>query len=398
MAKREQALLGMTVLDLTHHIAGPYCTKMLADFGAEVIKIERPGSGDPARSMGPFPKDEPHNEKSGLFLYLNTNKKSITLNLKSATGAGIFKNMVEKADAVVENFSPRVMPGLGLDYKTLKEINPDLVMTSIASFGQTGPYRDYKAADLNIWGLSGIQYELGEPDRPPLRIGNNVSEYVAGLYGALSTLSAVYYRYETGVGQHVDISILEAFHTMQPSMTVVYSYAGFIRKRAGIRFPWGILPCKDGYVGFYLPTQVHWESLCALMEMPELREKPEYETPMSREERREEIAAIIVSWLKDKLMDDVFHAAQELRLPLTIVPNPEQLTTTAQHKARKYFTKINHPAAGRLTYPGAPFKMTGTPWQAGRAPLLGEHNDEIYCERLGYSKDDLVKLREEGVI
>jgi len=388
----------MTVLDLTHHIAGPYCTKTLADYGAEVIKIERPGSGDPTRSMGPFPKDEPHPEKSGLFLYLNTNKKSITLNLKSATGAGIFKSMVEKADAVVENFSPRVMPGLGLDYKTLKGINPDLVMTSISSFGQTGPYRDFKATDLNIWGLSGIQYELGEPDRPPLRIGNNVSEYVAGLYGALSTLSALYYRDGNGAGQHVDISIFEAFHTMQPSMTVVFSYAGFIRQRAGIRFPWGILPCKDGYIGFYLPTQVHWESLCALMQMPELREKPEYETPMLREERREEIKAIIVDWLKDKLMDDVFHAAQELRLPLTIVPNPEQLTTTEQHKSRKYFTKVSHPAAGRQTYPGAPFKMDGTPWQAGRAPLLGEHNEEIYCQRLGYSVDDLIRLREEGVI
>src|SRR4030042_2081235 len=255
MVKREQALSGMTVLDLTHHLAGLYVTKMLADYGAEVIKIEKPGSGDPARSMGPFPKDEPHSEKSGLFLYLNTNKKSITLNRKSATGAGMFKSMVGKADAVVENFSPRVMPGLGLDYPTLKEINPDLVMTSISGFGQTGPYRDYKAADLNIWGLSGIQYELGERARPPLRIGNNGSENVAGLYGALATLSALYYRDGIGAGQYVDISILEAFHTMQPSMTGGYSYAGFIRQRAGIRFPWGILPCKDGYIGFYLTTQ-----------------------------------------------------------------------------------------------------------------------------------------------
>src|SRR4030042_1352203 len=393
-----KALSGVKVLDLTHYIAGPYCTKMLADYGAEVVKVEKPGSGDPARSMAPFLHDEPHPEKSGLFLYLNTNKKSVTLNLKSATGVELFQELVKQSDILVENFSPRVMPGLGLDYQTLKKINPKLVMTSISSFGQTGPYRDFRATDLNIWGLSGIMYELGEPDREPLRIGNNVSEYVAGLYGALVSLSALYYCDETGKGQHIDVSILEAFHTMQPSMTVVYSYAGFIRKRAGIRFPWGILPCKDGYVGFYLPTQIHWESLCALLEMPELREKPEYETPMMREERRAELAAIIVSWLKDKLMEDVFHAAQELRLPLTIVPNPEQLTTTAQHKARKYFTRINHPAAGRLNYPGAPFKMGSTPWQAGRAPRLGERNQEVFCPRLGYSKDDLVRLKEEGII
>jgi len=393
-----KALAGVKVLDLTHYIAGPYCTKMLADYGAEVVKLEKPGSGDPTRSMAPFLHDEPHPEKSGLFLYLNTNKKSVTLNLKSATGVKLFQELVKQADILVENFSPRVMPGLGLDYQTLKKINPKLVMTSISSFGQTGPYRDFRATDLNIWGLSGIMYELGEPDREPLRIGNNVSEYVAGLYGALVSLSALYYCDEASKGQHIDVSIWEAFHTMQPSMTVVYSYAGFIRKRAGIRFPWGILPCKDGYVGFYLPTQIHWESLCALLEMPELREKPEYETPMLREERREEIAAIIVSWLKDKRMEDVFHAAQELRLPLTIVPNPEQLLHTPQHKARKFFEDIDHPATGKLTYPGAPFKLSETPWHAGRAPLLGEHNEEVYCERLGYKKDDLVKLREEDII
>jgi crotonobetainyl-CoA:carnitine CoA-transferase CaiB-like acyl-CoA transferase len=395
---KEHALSGTRVLDLTHYIAGPFCTKMLADYGAEVVKVERPGWGDAARRMGPFLNDEPHPERSGLFLYLNTNKKSITLNLKSAAGVKIFKELVKHADILVENFSPRVMPSLGLDYETLKKVNPKLVMTSISNFGQTGPYRDYRATDLNIWGLSGIMYELGEPDREPLRIGNNVSEYVAGLYGALVSLAALYYCDETGKGQHLDVSILETFHTMQPSMTVVYSYAGFIRKRAGIRFPWGILPCKDGYVGFYLPTQTHWESLCALMEMPELREKPEYETPMMREERREEITAIIVSWLKDKLMEDVFHAAQELRLPLTIVPNPEQLLNTPQHKAREYFVQIEHPETGVLTYPGAPFKLSETPWRAGRAPLLGEHNEEIYGKQLGYSKEDLVKLKEGGVI
>lgn len=395
---KEQALSGTRVLDLTHYIAGPFCTKMLADYGADVVKVERPGLGEATRSMGPFLNDQPHPEKSGLFLYLNTNKKSITLNLKSAAGAKILKELVKHTDILVENFSPRVMPSLGLDYETLKKINPKLVMTSISNFGQNGPYRDYKATDLNIWGVSGIMYELGEPHREPLRIGNNVSEYVAGLYGALVSLSALYYRDETGKGQHIDVSILEAFHTMQPSMTVVYSYAGFIRKRTGIRFPWGILPCKDGYVGFYLPTQTHWESLCALMEKPELREKPEYETPMMREERRDEITAIIVSWLKDKRMEDVFHAAQELRLPLTIVPNPEQLLNTPQHKARGYFVNIEHPETGAFTYPGAPFKLSEMPWHAGRAPLLGEHNEEIYCKKLGYSREDLMKLKEEGVI
>ncbi len=394
----DQALSGGRVLDLTHCIAGPYCTKILADYGADVVKVERPGVGDPARSMGPFPGDNPDIESSGLFLYLSTNKKSITLNLKSAAGVEILKELVKGVDIVVENFSPRVMPGLGLDYQTLKEINPGLVMVSISNFGQTGPYRDCKATDLTVWGLSGILYELGDPDREPLKMGSNVSEYVAGLYGALVALSALYYRDETGIGQHVDVSVLEAFHTMQPSMTLVFSMAGFIRQRAGIHFPWGILPCDDGYIGFFLPTQTHWESLCVLLEMPELIDRPEYETPMMREERRDEITAIIVSWLKGKRMEDVFHAAQELRLPLTMVPNTEQLFDMPQHKARGYFVDIDHPVGGKLTYPGAPFRLEETAWQAGRAPLLGEHNEEIYCGRLGYSREHFAKLSGDGII
>ncbi|UCC59810.1 MAG: CoA transferase [Dehalococcoidia bacterium] len=393
-----QALSGCCVLDLTHHIAGPYCTKIMADYGADVIKIEMPEVGDAARGAGPFPDDRPDIESSGLFLYLNTNKRGITLNLKSAKGAQIFKDLAKEADIVVENFSPSVMPGLGLDHEVLKTINPRLVIVSISNFGQTGPYRDFQATDLNIWGLSGILYECGDPDREPLKMGSNVSEYVAGLYGTFVALSALYYRDETGVGQHVDVSAWEALHTMQPSMTLVFSYAGFVRRRAGIHFPWGILPCKDGYIGFFLPTQVQWESLCVLLGMPELRDKPEYETPLSREEHRDEITEIIVDWLKDKGMEEVFHAAQELRMPLTVVPNAQQIFDLPQHKAREYFIDIYHPAVGKLPYPGAPFQPAATPWRAGRAPLLGEHNEDIYCGRLGYSEEQLRELKEEGVI
>ena len=395
---REQALSGIRVLDLTHHIAGPYCTKIMADYGAEVVKVERPGLGDGARAVGPFPGDTPDPELSGLFLYLNTNKKGITLDLKSAGGAEIFKKLVRETDILVENFSPRVMPELGLDYGTLKKTKPDLVMASISSFGQTGPYRDCRASDLTVWGLSGILYELGEPEREPLKMGANVSEYVAGLYGVLTALAALFHRDETGSGQHVDISILEAFHTMQPSMTLVFSMAGFVRQRAGIHFPWGILPCDDGYVGFYLPTQTHWELLCTLLGMPELRDKPEYETPMMREERRDEVQSIVASWLRGKRMMDVFHAAQELRLPLTLVPNMEQVLELEQHEARGYFAQADHPKAGVLTYPGAPFKLSETPWEAGRAPLLGEHNEEVYCGRLGVAVEELARLKEEGVV
>ncbi|MBM3156508.1 MAG: CoA transferase [Chloroflexi bacterium] len=394
----QTALNGIKVLELGDRIAGPYCTKILADYGADVIKVETPGLGDPIRSVGPFPDDKPELETSGLFLYLNTNKKSITLNLRSPTGVKIFKDLVKTTDAVIENFNQRLMTCLGLDYEILKDTNPHLVMSSISSFGRTGPYRDYKSTDLTVWALSGILYETGDPDREPLKIGSNETECVAGLYGVLTVLAALYYRDGTGVGQYVDVSAWEAFHTTQPYMILIYSQLGVVKKRVGLKWPWGLLPCRDGHVGFFFGTQANWESLCALLGMPELRDKPGYQSPLERDEHREEITSIIASWLKDRCVEEVFHAAQELRLPLTPAPDMSQIIDMPQHKTRGYFVDIDHPMAGKLTYPGALFKLSETPWRAGRAPLLGEHNKEIYCDRLGYSKRDLVSLREQGVI
>jgi CoA:oxalate CoA-transferase len=178
----DQALSGIRVIDLTWYIAGPYCTKLLADYGADVIKIERPGSGDPARRMGPFLNDEPHPEKSGLFLHLNTNKRGITLNLKTETGKNIFRDLVKKADILVESFSPRVMPSLGIDYKALEKINPKLVMTSISNFGQKGPYRDFKGSELIFQGFGGYMYLVGTSDREPSKKAGNVIQYQLGVY------------------------------------------------------------------------------------------------------------------------------------------------------------------------------------------------------------------------
>src|SRR4030043_1673381 len=176
----EQALSGVKIIDLTWYISGPYCAKLLADYGAEVIKVEKAGEGDPARRMGPFFKDDPHPEKSGLFLHLNTNKQGITLNLKTATGKKILKELVKDADILVENFRPHVMPGLGLDYETLKKVNPRLVMVSISSFGQTGPYREFKAAEIVEYAMGGEMYSTGIAGREPLKLGGNVGRNQGG--------------------------------------------------------------------------------------------------------------------------------------------------------------------------------------------------------------------------
>jgi len=190
----DQALSGVKVLDLTWYIAGPYCTKLLASSGAEVLKIEKPAEGDPARRIGPFLGDDPHPEKSGLFLYLNTGKRSITLDLKTGAGKGIFKELAREADLVVESFSPGTMARLGLEYETLEKLNPRLVMTSISNFGQNGRYRDYRSAHLVHNAAGGWMYSIGEPHREPLQVGGWVAYYVAGVSAAVATAAALYHQ------------------------------------------------------------------------------------------------------------------------------------------------------------------------------------------------------------
>ena len=224
-----QALEGVRVLDLTRHVAGPFCTKLLADYGADVIKIEFPGRGDLARWIAPFAGDAPHPERSGLFLHLNTNKRSVTLNLKTGSGRAIFLKMVRSADIVVENFRPRVMPALGLDFATLSQIKPDLVMTSISNFGQTGPCRDWKASDLILYAMGHEMWSTGQPDCEPAGMANKLSLHIAGQVACMATLGAFYGAQFQGVGQQVDLSIMEVLASSidrrAPSL-LAYQYCG----------------------------------------------------------------------------------------------------------------------------------------------------------------------------
>ena len=245
------ALKRLKVLDLTHHIAGPYCTKLLADFGAEVTRVERPDSGDPARSMGPFAGDEPHPDKSLSFLYLNTNKRSVTLNLKSGEGRSILKRLASGADIVVENFRPRTLPGMGLSYEELSSGHPSLVMVSISNFGQTGPYRDYEASDIVEYALGGLQYIFGSNDREPLKHAFNQAQYKAGVNAASAALIAHFHSMMTGEGQWVDVSIQESMASGLRDATSAYTYTGAVRwrqPRASGEVPRSPVRTKDGYV------------------------------------------------------------------------------------------------------------------------------------------------------
>ncbi|MEE9516079.1 MAG: CoA transferase [Candidatus Adiutricales bacterium] len=397
----DKALSGIKVLDLTHYIAGPYCTKLLADYGAEVIKIERPGIGDGSRQLGPFYGDDPNPEKSGFFLYLNTNKMGITLNLKSKAGLKIFKELARDTDILVENFSPGVMGRLGLDYESLEKINPHLVMTSISNFGQSGPYRDFKSSELVADAMGGWMTVIGDPERNPLKPGGSQAQFVGGLFGAVGTMTAFFSREEKGIGQHVDISLMEAVLYIQMNITSTYSYHEHITKRAG-NFVWpppgSILPCRDGYIGVIAVTTSQWEALCDWMERPDMKEDPNFLTSVDRTENYDLLLANLIPWLAEHDAEELFREGQKRRIPFAIPTSSEMLLASPHLKERGYFVEVDHPVTGKVIYPGAQVKMGDLPYELKPAPLLGEHNEEIYGDRLGYSKEGLVKLREQGVI
>lgn len=404
----DQALSDVKVVDLTWHIAGPYCTKLLADYGAEVIKVERPGHGDPARGMGPFFHDDPHPEKSGLFLHLNTNKKGITLNLRTNTGKNMLKELIKEADILVENFSPRVMPSLGLDYETLKDINPKLVMTSVSNFGQTGPYRDFKASEIVEYAMGGEMYSTGIDSREPLKLGGNVGQYQAGTVASVATMGALFSAGWQEVGQHVDVSIMEtqAGSTDRRAIYLLgYACAGVITTRwpppreavRMIILPQGVYPCADGFINT-LSLPQWWPRYLEAMGMPELKDDPRFENIFSVEAGLE-FDALWYSWLADHSKDELFQKFLDARIASAPVNSPADLHAFPHLKERQYFTEIDHPQTGKVEYPGAPFKMSETPWHVRYpAPLLGQHNEEIYCERLGYPREELVQLRESGII
>ena len=382
-------LNGIRILDLTHGIAGPYCTKLLADYGADVIKIERPGSGDYARTMGPFPDDTPHPEKSGLFLFLNTNKRGITLDLKSSDGIHAFKELVSETDIVVESFRPGVMESLGFGYDTLIKINPNIIMTSISNFGQTGPYKDYKASELILFAMGGKLGSSGLPDRYPVKAGGNHVQYQAGNNAAMATLFAWYGKqYGEIGGQHVDVSI---FETQMASINgrlgslVQYQYNGGLSKRTqpGSRgYPMGYYKCKDGYVQVNGGGVRGWPLTVKMLGLPSLENDPRFAPPdgqLNPGSKEEFERTIWKPWLMERTANQVMEECQKYEIFAVAVSTVDQvMNNNPQFDFRGFFVDIDHPQAGKLRYPGAPIYNNNGWWQPLKpAPLLGEHNQAI---------------------
>jgi len=395
------------VLDLADE-KGAYCGKLLGDFGADVIKIEPP-AGDKTRFRGPFYKNEVHPEKSLHFLYFNTSKGSVTLEIEDSTGQAIFKKLVEKADVVIESFPVGYLDSLGLGYTALRKINPGLVMTSITPYGQKGPQSGYKAADINVLAMSGYMQLIGEPDQPPLVLGGEQTFYPAAQYAATGTLAALFYRDGgTGNGQHVDVSMQEAMITFYHEQTPVAMWEKTKENvtRVGVMdamvTPCGLYPCKDGWISLCIVTPQEWDTLSAWINEVTGNEeilKEEYKGGLiSRMPVRDMVNVLVIEFTDMLTARELFLEGQKRRLVVMPVNDVPSLLDDAQLNSRGFWVELDHPVVGKMKYPrGALYSDTiGAPAKA--APLMGEDNERIYCKELGYSAEDLTVLRTTGVI
>ena len=407
MSTNEGFLPAYRVLDLTDE-KGVFCTRLLADYGADVIKVE-PLTGDRGRSKGPFPNDEPHRERSLYFLFYNTNKRSITLNLETATGQSIFRRLAEKADVVVETFPVGYMKSLGLDYESLKQVNPGLVMASITPFGQTGPWKDYKSSDLIAMAASGYMQITGEPDEPPLRQGNEQSHFPGAQYAAVAILAALYYRdMLSGTGQYIDVSLQEALITYytdaHPALAWMQRKENVTRvgTNSTLVIPLGAYPCKDGWISAGIITPREWDTLAQwIYEVTGNEEILEEQYKGGNQERApyiDIITAMFMDFTARFTAEELFHEGQKRNLVFIPVNDVGDLLRDPQLEASHFWTELDHPEVGSLKYPLGIFYGEDMPLAGAAAPQLGQHNYAVYCEELGLSRDELVTLRSAGVI
>jgi len=423
LSNREGGLLNSyRVLDLSNE-KGLLCGKILGDFGADVIKIEPPG-GDSARNIGPFYKDIAHPEKSLYWFALNTSKRGITLNIETADGREIFKRLVKTADFVIESFDPGYMDSLGLGYPALEQINPHMIMTSVSPFGSSGPYTHYKATDMVLWAMSGFMSTCGQTSEPPYRVSIPQSYLHGSLHAAMGSMIALYYRELTGEGQHVDISIQEANFFSTDWAMPMWDLNSINLRRSGaggfvdrptppgpfwIRFIW---PCKDGHVSLFLAGGAQAglvKSSTQLVEMANSEGMAEYlkdydwtthDMSNTSQEERSQIEEAVIAFLRTKTKEELYDAALEKGMVLGSLSTIKDIMGSPQLAVREYFVEVQHPELGdTIIYPGAPVKLSEVPWRISRRPpLIGEHNEEIYEKELGFTKEELSRLKAAKVI
>jgi crotonobetainyl-CoA:carnitine CoA-transferase CaiB-like acyl-CoA transferase len=401
----EQALAGIRVLECGHMVSAAYAAKLLADLGAEVIKVEPPRDGDAARRRGPFAGGIEHPEKSGTFLYLNTNKRGVTLDLTQPRGRDLFAKLAADADLLVHNVPPPQTRSHGLDYEGFASANRGLVMVSISPFGPSGPHSEYAASDLTLWSAGGVAYlnggGPGTDNLPPLKAFGMQSEFQGGLNAALAGLGALFARLRTGAGQHVTISIQECVAAILELTFEYYPYMGLVASRLGQKpiQPLDFLECRDGWIFLCCVEEHQWQTWVELMGNPEWAGMELFENRLTRAANWDALKLFLQEWVRERSVDELYRAGQARRVPLAPVSTMADLLASEHLKSRGFFAVLDHPQAGRVTAPGAPYKFSVTPWDIRRpAPLLGQHNEEVFVRQLGVSAADLSALRADGVL
>ena len=406
-AARLRPLTGITVIDVTRVVAGPYCAQMLADLGATVIKVEHPSDPDYVRSFPPFVEGaEPGDARagSGYFAQYNRHKLGVSLDLKHPDGKALFVEMIRKADVVIENFRPGTMDKLGLGYATLQAANPRLIYTAISGFGQTGPHSRRPAYDSTAQAAGGLWSMNGNPGEPPLRVGSIIGDLAASLYATIGTLAALREVERSGLGQMVDISQQDSVVTLTESAIVNYTVSGVVATPLGNEHPfarpYGQYACKDGHVFFGSYSDKLWRESCVIFGEPELADDPEIDTMVKRFDDatyQRRLKPVIERWFSSRTKAELEAMAGD-RIALTPIKTIDEVVADPHLRAREMFVPVQLAGASVEVF-GSPIKLSGTPTlSVGAAPALGQHNREVYIDWLGMSPERLSRLVSSGAV
>ncbi len=406
MSRPRRPLEGIKVLSFEIQVAGPYCTMMLADQGANVIKVERPQGGDTARGGAPKLKNDKGETQSGYFLRFNRNKRSLTLNLKSDKGRELFRDLAKESDVVVENFRPGLLDDMGVGYKALSELNPGLIYTCISGFGSMdgflGPYSKRPAYDIVAQAMGGMMHSCGQADGPPTWLGSALGDIVSGMNAANAIALALYQRKETGKGQYIDVSMYDTIIGLAERSVSAYSLAGttLSRGREPYMAPWGPFECTDGYVGLIVATERDWGKFCEAIGRPDLAG---HEGTTSGPERAGNMSGwlgdIINEWFAGNTRAEATEKLLAAGLPVGPVQNAQDIFEDPHVAARKLLIDVPDPVMGSVKLVGPVAKLSANPEpRTEPAPLLGEHNAEILSGELGYTQEQIAELKEQKVI
>ncbi|NWG22455.1 MAG: CoA transferase [Chloroflexi bacterium] len=391
-------LEGLRVLDLSRALAGPFCSMMLGDMGADVVKVEQPGAGDHTRAWGPpFEGGE-----SSYFLSVNRNKRSLALDFRDRRGAAVLRRLVARSDVVLENFVPGTLDRLGFGYDACRAIRADLVYCSISGFGQTGPDRERAAYDQIAQGLGGLMSLIGEPGGPPMRVGIALTDIMAGMFAAYAIQVALYHRARTGEGQRVDTSLLEGQLAMLTYQAANYFATGRAPERPGNQHPsiapYGVYRASDGYFCLGVGTDDLWRRFCHALGLAELRDDPRFATNTARVAHRIELNALLEPVFAARRVAAIEELLNTHGVPCGAVRDLAQVFADPQVAALGSVVTIDHPSAGNIRVVGPPYHLSATPPAIRRPPpLLGQHSDEILAE-IDYDRRDIAALRAAGII